>query len=35
MAGIRLYPGDAEFRNIVRELREPFHSPTFLPYCVF
>jgi len=26
MAGIRLYPGDTEFRNIVRELREPFHS---------
>jgi alpha-amylase/alpha-mannosidase (GH57 family) len=26
MAGIRLYPGEAEFRSIVRELREPFHS---------
>ncbi len=26
MAGIRLYPGEAEFRSVVRELREPFHS---------
>ena len=26
MAGIRLYPGETEFRSIVRELREPFHS---------
>ncbi len=26
MAGIRLYPGEAEFRSIVRELREPFLS---------
>ena len=26
MAGIRLYPGETEFRSIVRELREPFLS---------
>jgi len=26
MAGIRLYPGEAEFRSIVRDLREPFLS---------
>jgi alpha-amylase/alpha-mannosidase (GH57 family) len=26
MAGIRSYPGETEFRSIVRELREPFHS---------
>ena len=33
MAGIRLYSGEAAFRAIVRELREPFHSadlPTVL-----
>jgi hypothetical protein len=33
MAGVRLYPGDAEFRSIVRDLREPFLSadlPTVL-----
>ena len=26
MAGIRLYPGEAEFRSVVREMREPFHA---------
>ncbi len=26
MAGIRIYPGEAEFRSMVKELREPFHA---------